>query len=367
MSPNSSETSSGKRNSKGKQLFSWGVTLLICSLLISMLFWQPQIARSMADGFSVPAVLQAEQDPEKQSDGVIQDLPLYQVNATQQVLIREPNPHTEIDTSLRTTAIEYTVQEGDSVFGIAQKFGISPETVLWSNYDVLQDNPHELSIGQVLKIPPTNGIWYKWTSKDTVESVAAKFKVSPDDIKFYVGNNLDLSNPVIEPGTYVMIPGGSREYQQWVIPEIPRGAAGVATGRFFQCDTSGIYYGGSGYFIWPTSVHTISGNNYWSGHLAIDIGAGIGSPAYAADGGVVVWAGWMNGGYGNVVIIDHNNGYTTVYAHLDAIYVNCGQSVPQGTQIGAVGSTGNSTGPHLHFEIRYMGGFINPLTLLPFG
>jgi len=189
--------------------------------------------------------------------------------------------------------------------------------------------------------------------------------VTPEDILLYVGNDLDLSNPVIEPGTYVMIPGGEREYQQWLIPDIPRGAAGVSTSPYFQCDTSANYFPGTGYFVWPTSVHTISGNNYWSGHLAIDIGAGINSPVYAADSGVVVWAGWMENGYGNVVIIDHNNGYVTVYAHLSVVNVSCGQNIFQGSVLGSAGSTGNSTGPHLHFEIRYMGGFINPQTLLP--
>jgi len=292
-------------------------------------------------------------------------VPAFQAEPTQAALIRQPNPHTDIDTSLRTTAIEYTVQEGDSVFGIAEKFDIAPETLLWSNYDVLRDNPHDLAIGQVLKIPPTDGIWYKWSSKDTLNSVAAKFSVTPEDILLYVGNNLDLSKPVIEPGTYVMVPGGQREYQQWLIPDIPRAAAGVSTSPYFQCDTSGSYYPGTGYFVWPTSVHTISGNNYWSGHMAIDIGAGMGSPVYAADSGVVVWAGWMANGYGNVIIIDHNNNYVTVYAHLSATNVVCGQSVVQGSAIGYSGSTGNSTGPHLHFEIRYMGGFVNPLTLLP--
>jgi len=360
---NSSQKGGGLRQ---KSILSWIVTLMICAGLVSVLAWQPKIARSMAES-NLPQVSAEPESAESVEGAALQSTPQFSLPPTDEALIREPNPHTEIDTSLRTSAVEYTVTEGDSVFGIAQKFDISPETLLWSNYDILSDNPHELSIGQVLKIPPTDGIWYKWTSKDTLEKVAARFSVTVDDIKLYVGNNLDLSNLVIEAGQYVMVPGGSREYMQWVIPEIPRGAAGVATSPFFQCDTSGMYYGGSGYFIWPSAVHTISGNNYWSGHLAIDIGAGMGSPIYAADSGVVVYAGWMNGGYGNVVIIDHNNGYVTVYAHLSAIYVNCGSAASQGMQIGSAGSTGNSTGAHLHFEIRYMGGFINPLTVLPFG
>ena len=364
MTDENLEKSTGKENSKRQSTVAWVLTVIICTALVSVLFWQPEVARSMDNQAqaSAPTSVDGSSSP---VETTLQNIPVFQVSSTQEALVRQPNPHTGIDTSLRTTAIEYTVQEGDSVFGIAQKFNIAPETVLWSNYDVLRDNPHKLAIGQVLKIPPTDGIWYKWTSRDTLDTVAAKFSVTPEDILLYVGNDLDLSNPIIEPGTYVMIPGGEREYQQWLIPDIPRGAAGVSTSPYFQCDTSANYFPGTGYFVWPTSVHTISGNNYWSGHLAIDIGAGIGSPVYAADSGVVVWAGWMENGYGNVVIIDHNNNYVTVYAHLSVVNVSCGQNIFQGSVLGSAGSTGNSTGPHLHFEIRYMGGFINPQTLLP--
>jgi murein DD-endopeptidase MepM/ murein hydrolase activator NlpD len=99
--------------------------------------------------------------------------------------------------------------------------------------------------------------------------------------------------------------------------------------------------------------------------MAIDIAAGMGDPIYAADSGVVVYAGWISGGYGNMVMIDHGNGYQTLYAHLSAIRVSCGASVRQGQVIGLAGSTGRSTGPHLHFEVRYMGGFVNPWYVLP--
>ncbi|HNX50834.1 MAG TPA: M23 family metallopeptidase, partial [Thermoanaerobaculaceae bacterium] len=106
-------------------------------------------------------------------------------------------------------------------------------------------------------------------------------------------------------------------------------------------------------------------NDFWDGHLGIDIAAGSGAPIYAADGGVVVYAGWINGGYGNMIMIDHGNGYHTVYGHLSSVNVRCGQSVYGGNLIGYAGSTGYSTGPHLHFEIRYFGAFINPWYVLP--
>jgi murein DD-endopeptidase MepM/ murein hydrolase activator NlpD len=122
---------------------------------------------------------------------------------------------------------------------------------------------------------------------------------------------------------------------------------------------------GTGSFVWPAANRFLSGNDYWDGHLAIDIAAATGAPVYATDSGVVVYAAPIGGGYGNMVMIDHGNGYHSVYAHLSQIAVRCGQSVFQGGTIGYAGSTGNSTGPHLHFEVRYMGGFINPWHVLP--
>jgi murein DD-endopeptidase MepM/ murein hydrolase activator NlpD len=112
-------------------------------------------------------------------------------------------------------------------------------------------------------------------------------------------------------------------------------------------------------------VRFISGNNFGPGHNAIDIGAGIGSQLFAADNGTVVYAGWLNGGYGNLVVIDHNIGWVTMYEHLDRIGVSCGDNVMQGGLIGSAGTTGNSTGGHLHFEVRIGGMAVNPLDYLP--
>ncbi|HOG80438.1 MAG TPA: M23 family metallopeptidase, partial [Anaerolineaceae bacterium] len=131
------------------------------------------------------------------------------------------------------------------------------------------------------------------------------------------------------------------------------------------CEFSNYSAYGSGAFIWPTDNHFLSGNDYWSGHLAIDIATYTGDAVRAADSGMVVYAGWIGGGYGNMVMVDHGNGYQTLYAHLSYVNVGCGQPVYQGNLLGGAGSTGNSTGPHLHFEVRYMGGFINPWYVLP--
>jgi murein DD-endopeptidase MepM/ murein hydrolase activator NlpD len=258
---------------------------------------------------------------------------------------------------------EYRVVRGDSIFAIAESFKLKPETVLWANYEVLQDDPHSLKPGQVLKIPPTDGIYYQWKENDTLDSVSTEFKANIDDILNYPGNSIDLSNPKIDSGSWVMIPGGQREFVQWIVPTIARGSSGTSPTSQSACPGGAV---GSGGFVWPADAHSLSGNDYWSGHLGIDIAAGEGAPVYAADSGVVTMAqSGYNYGYGNVIQIDHGNGYSTLYAHLSTIGVGVCASVSAGQWIGASGSTGNSQGAHLHFEVRQNGGFINPWFVLP--
>jgi murein DD-endopeptidase MepM/ murein hydrolase activator NlpD len=122
---------------------------------------------------------------------------------------------------------------------------------------------------------------------------------------------------------------------------------------------------GTGTFIWPTPKHWVSGNNYAGWHPGIDIAARLGDPIYASDNGVVIYAGWNSWGYGNLVVVEHGNGWQTWYAHNSEIYVGCGQNVYQGSVIAAAGSTGRSSGPHLHFETRFQGTLPNPFNVLP--
>jgi len=263
----------------------------------------------------------------------------------------------------RYDIVEYRVQRGDSVFAISEEYKIKPETVLWANYDVLQDDPHSLAPGMVLKIPPTDGIYYQWKENDTIDSVANEFKTSVDEILNYPGNDIDLTDPKVESGSWVMLPGGEREFVQWLVPTVAKGASGTSGTSQSACPGGAV---GGGGFVWPADAHSLSGNDYWSGHLGIDIAAGEGAPVYAADGGVVTMAqGGYNYGYGNVIQIDHGNGYSTVYAHLSVIGVGVCASVGAGQWIGSSGNTGNSQGAHLHFEVRQNGGFINPWFVLP--
>lgn len=337
-----------------RDLISWAVTALVVIAMLGAYVWRP--GQAFSGGATSSPTLSAY------SSFALPDLPTLTPNGVE----RQADAHTHRPNGWTDKAIDYTVQKGDSVFGIAKQFNITPESVMWANYDVLKDNPDMLSIGQVLKIPPTNGILYKWQSGDTLQGVADRFGAKVEDILTWPGNDLDISNPVIAPGTYIMVPGGHREFVQWIVPIVARGRAGVLKNILGPggCDVNGGAYG-SGAFIWPTVNHYLSGNDFWSGHLGIDIAAGLGTAVWAADTGVVIYAGAIAGGYGNMIMIDHGNGYQTLYAHLSSIKVQCGQSVARGQLIGLAGSTGNSTGPHLHFEVRYEGGFINPWKVLP--
>ena len=337
----------------------WGVAILMVVILAVTLMFQFNIIGSqVASASGAPPVLQISGD----TTAKLPEFGSVQVN---QSVSRLANLRTIIPERPRQQPIEYKVESGDSVFGIAQKFNLEPETVLWANSETLNDDPHLISIDQDLIIPATNGVLYKWKEGDTLEDVANRFKVKPEAILSWAGNDLDWTNPIVEPGTYIMVPGGFRELVQWVVPTIPRGPAGVNSTIPGACDTSAGGAYGTGTFIWPSANHSISGNDYWSGHLAIDIAAYTSDPIYASDSGVVVYAGGISGGYGNMVMIDHGNGYQTLYAHLSSITTRCSASVYQGQVIGLAGSTGNSTGPHLHFEMRYYGGFVNPHYMLP--
>ena len=283
--------------------------------------------------------------------------------------------NTTIPTRPRTEVTEYEVQEGDTIFGIAEKFGLKPETILWGNYYVLADNPHSLTPGQVLNILPLDGTYHKWSAGEGLNGVANGYNVTLEDIVIWPGNRLnpktlgDPAHPDIEPGTFLFVPGGKRDFVTWSAPRITREDPGVARDIGpGACGTITDGAVGAGAFIWPSGNHYLSGYDYApnTNHYGIDIDGDEGDPIWASDHGVVVYAGWNNFGYGNIVVIDHGNGWQTFYAHFSTIAVACGQSVFQGSTIGAMGSTGKSSGPHLHYEMMHDEyGKVNPWDFLP--
>jgi murein DD-endopeptidase MepM/ murein hydrolase activator NlpD len=269
--------------------------------------------------------------------------------------------------------ITYTVQTGDTVFGIADLFALKPETILWGNYSVLADNPHRLQPGQILTILPVDGTYHKWSVGENLQKVAEFYQVNPDEIIEWPGNPFDIyatnvNSPELQPGTQLIIPGGKREMIDYGPPRIPRDDPAVARtygpGHCGELMDGAI---GAGSFIWPTLEQWVSGYDYSpaTNHWGIDIAGDLGNGVWAADNGVVVYAGWSYNGYGNLVVVDHGNGWQSLYAHLNDIAVSCGESVYQGTILGSMGSTGNSSGPHLHFELIYGSAKVNPWDFLP--
>lgn len=279
-------------------------------------------------------------------------------------IFRKLQVKTNIPERPRYGATVYRVVRGDSMYRIAEEFKIKSETILYDNPQ-LDDNPHSLRPGMELTIPPVDGLYYAWKEGDTFEAVAKKFFAEPEDIIDFPGNEIDLTDPEVKPGATILIPGGSRELRNWAadLQTASRGA-NTGTGGANAANVCGGGPIGSG-LGWPADDHTLSGNVYGPGHLGIDIAAPEGSNVYAAGTGVVTMAagGW-NYGYGNVVQIDHGNGYVTVYAHLSAIFVAQCQTIGQGAIIGLSGNTGNSFGAHLHFEIRVGGSNVNPYDIV---
>jgi LysM repeat protein len=270
-------------------------------------------------------------------------------------LQQAPVFHTTIPKRLRREVITYIVEPGDNLGKIAVEFDIEPETIMWANGNLAQ-NPDLLRPGQELVILPIDGVYHTVVKGDTLSSIAKKYKSEVEHIIACTYNNLDPENPVIAPGDKLIVPGGVKPY---VARQVTAYNGPIPTDA----------EKGTGVFVWPITgritdrfgFRTISGR--W--HNGLDIAGPSGSAVRAADSGFVVFAGWQGSGYGNLVIIDHRNGYVTYYAHLSTYYVNAGQSVGKGAVIAARGSTGNSTGPHLHFEIRYNGARKNPEMYLP--
>lgn len=351
---------------KSERFIVAGLWLIAASLVLLVVFLGWRVGDTEAEA-AAPAVETLKLLPTLSSETLAADMPAFGLSMQTEFIRRETSLNTIIPNRPREETVEYTVEKGDSVFGIAKKFNIAPETVLWANEDQLNDSPDMLSPGMVLRIPPVDGVYYQWKANDTLESVANQFKAKVEDIVNWPGNKLDLTNPTVEADEWVMVVGGEREFRSWIVPQIARDKSGVSKSVYGPGACEGTYDGayGSGWFAWPSASRVLSGNDFWSGHLGIDIAAFTGDPVYASDSGVIVFAGWSTGGYGNMVMIDHGNGYQTVYAHLSSVGVGCGQSVYQGTYIGAAGSTGNSTGAHIHFEIRLWGQFINPWYVLP--
>ena len=302
---------------------------------------------------------------------------LPQMQASTSGVVRGALLHTNIPDRPRQDIIKYTIAKGDTVIAIAKKYNLKPQTIMFGNYYTLGDNPEVLTIGSELNILPVDGYYYMWNAGDGLNGVAKFLHVKPEDIINYPLNHLDaatigdFSNPNIKAGTMLIIPGGTRPYNNsgGIQAGITRSNPAIA--RISGSGSCGKVYDGAvgiGSFIWPALDHYLSGYDYSpeTNHRGIDIAGDTGQPIFAADAGVIVYAGWNEYGYGNMIMIDHGNGWQSLYGHLNSIAMVCGQSVDQGTVIGTLGSTGNSSGSHLHFELMHtLYSKVNPWSYLP--
>ncbi len=250
----------------------------------------------------------------------------------------------------RDSIIEYTVQNGDTVSSIAQKFDVSTDTIRWQNSLLSKDS---IKLNQVLQILPVTGVSHKVQKGDTLDSIAKKYDANKQaivDFPFNTFVNDETFDLAI--GQLLIVPDGVKQDE---IPWSP-------VARVKQITPNAGTVVASGSFVWPTQG-VISQKFYWY-HPGIDIANPASPQVVAADSGKVIASGWDNTGYGNMVLIDHGNGYRTRYAHLQKLYVVVGQTVSRGSAVGQMGSTGRSTGTHLHFEVYKGATRISPLTVL---
>lgn len=243
----------------------------------------------------------------------------------------------------------YVIKEGDTLSSLSEKFDVSMDSIKWANESV---DFKKLKVGLSVKIPPVTGIVYKVMPGDTIYSIARKFETSEQAIVDWPFNTFsDDEKFTLVAGQTLVVPDG---IMPDVVTTIPRYAkvltpdAGMVTA--------------TGNFVWPAYGRITQGYRWY--HPAIDIANHDGGAILAADAGTIITAGWSSVGYGNHVIVDHKNGFKTLYAHLSVISVQVGQNVGRGATLGQMGNTGRSTGTHLHFEIQGPSAKVDPLGYL---
>jgi murein DD-endopeptidase MepM/ murein hydrolase activator NlpD len=261
--------------------------------------------------------------------------------------VLKPSLQTEKgDRSTTHQIITYTVESGDTLSSIASRFSISVNTIIDNNSGISEHSV--LSVGKALTILPVNGLLVIPSSKDTISSLAKMYNIAVNDIirqnELQEGENIT--------GKSLILPGARK--RSVVIGRAPQIAPTVYHGEVSED------------FIWPANGSITQYFHRW--HYALDIANRERGPIFASANGIITKAssGW-NGGYGNVIIIDHGNGFQTLYAHNEKIYVKVGDSVTQGQTIGWMGNSGRVrgvTGIHLHFEIIQNGVKRNPLVYI---
>ncbi len=256
--------------------------------------------------------------------------------------LSEYGVQTQVSQKPRDQVIIYPVEKGDTLAKVADKFGVSIDTIKWAN-DLRRDS---LSIGQELKIPPVTGVVHKVREGETVYSIAKKYKTDAQKIVNFPFNDFaDLDTFALNVGQTLVVPDGVEPQAPAIIIPLPP-----------------VYAGGTGQFLWPVGG-IITQYPVWY-HMALDIANPAAPGIAAADSGVVTLVEYLRYGYGQHLIVNHGDGFSTLYAHLSEIYVKPGDQVARGQIIGKMGSSGRSTGTHLHFEVRKNGITLDPRPFL---
>lgn len=289
---------------------------------------------SVAASISLP-LLGSKEDFQDAVGGVVSDFDIP-LSATQNsALVASRNPLGTIQNPQKDQIVVYTVQEDDTPSGIAANFGISLNTLLWANNI---RNANLIRVGDELVVLPVTGVFYTVKNGDTLLTIAKKFNGDLNEIVNFNGLVPDARLPV---GSTIIIPDGEIDKSNFVLPS--RSSSQSQYASLPSADE---------YFRRPVFGGRKSRGIH--GYNAIDLAEACGRPVLASAAGeaiIIRSLGW-NGGYGNYLVLRHPNGTQTLYAHVQAILASVRQEVAQGSQIATVGTTGNSTGCHLHFEVR---------------
>lgn len=266
----------------------------------------------------------------------------------------KPNPPGSISASGLKRDIEvYEVKNGDTVSRIAATYGVSVDTILWENN---LSNQGTIRPGQELKILPTTGIKHIIKEGETISGIAKKYGIDGEDILEY--NDIEIEDHIF-PGEEIIIPNGVRKTP--ATPQRQQYLAELQKEDYRQINVPD-FEGSSSGLIWPLPQTARISQYFWSRHRALDIPCRD-CTIVASQSGVIELAGWQKG-YGNTIVINHGGGIKTRYAHGKQNLVSAGDKVEQGQAIMISGSTGRSTGPHLHFEIKINGQLVNPLDFI---
>ncbi|MEL6148346.1 MAG: LysM peptidoglycan-binding domain-containing M23 family metallopeptidase [Chloroflexota bacterium] len=312
----------------------------------------------------------------EQAGLILQQPIVYGEDDAVQVIRNPYAPFTVIPDRPRGEIIQYIVESGDTISSISEKFGITPESLVWAND---RNIVGILRPGTSLNIVPVDGVYVaQHVGDSTIADYAVRYGIDDPfeilDSEYNPQLRGLTPQSIPDSGTPILIPGGEAEQIAWnpTVEREPGSGGGAGAGGGFITFAPGEAGSCGRVAVPPAAANwTRPLTNYtWmrgftSFHTGVDVAASVGTPIAAANSGRVVFSGWNSYGYGQTVVLAHGS-FTTLYGHMSSRSVSCGQDVSAGSIVGAVGNTGNSSGPHLHFEIRFNDQPQDPTTIIPF-